>query len=572
MVWIAALCVPLYALGADAIGLLNSQEAFRATAAREMHARADWIVPTLNGEPYLAKPPMIYWAQLALARIRGADPSLLDLRLTTALAGWVGVVATYFLARRLAREATDEPSASRAAGAWSALGLAVGILYVRSARMGELDILIVPAVVLAIAALHAAWSSASASGRTHWPAIACAALCAAIAALTKGPVPLAVIGVAMLGAMLLGAACTARARSGAIAGAVVGAIAVGILGARNAEGLGDAPGVAALSACGAMVGALLGAAAHPRAVRAWAPLVWRCHLELVIGAGVLALWAWGAAVRGRIGAEAVAAAAARELEDNLRLLVPRSPIHNLEFLTYAMLPIAVAAVGALVWCIRERPRPTRGALILFAWILGGFILFSVAGKGVARYLTPVWPAIAIAGGWHIAAVVRPRLTDRAAWAPVRSACVAVFLAAAIGQGAWYAIARPLLLSNRSPAPLAKAMRGFEPPGADRLAIWDIDPLIFEYHYGATIRRWDAKSAGDMLEWIRSSPHPVTLLAQRETERVVRNRGSVRSILTEAGIPFATGDDSPFPPWYHHPDNAPVEVLVIDPGTTRPGGR
>jgi hypothetical protein len=237
-----------------------------------------------------------------------------------------------------------------------------------------------------------------------------------------------------------------------------------------------------------------------------------------------------------------------------------------------MLPIAVAAVGALVWCIRERPRPTRGALILFAWILGGFILFSVAGKGVARYLTPVWPAIAIAGGWHIAAVVRPRLTDRAAWAPVRSACVAVFLAAAIGQGAWYAIARPLLLSNRSPAPLAKAMRGFEPPGADRLAIWDIDPLIFEYHYGATIQRWDAKSAGDMLEWIRSSPHPVTLLAQRETERVVRNRGSVRSILTEAGIPFATGDDSPFPPWYHHPDNAPVEVLVIDPGTTRPGGR
>ena len=61
---ITVLCLPLYALGATAIGVVNEQEAFRATAAREMHARSDWIVPTLHGEPYLAKPPLIYWAQL----------------------------------------------------------------------------------------------------------------------------------------------------------------------------------------------------------------------------------------------------------------------------------------------------------------------------------------------------------------------------------------------------------------------------------------------------------------------------------------------------------------------------
>lgn len=562
----------MYCLGADAVGLLNTQEAFRATAAREMHARGDWILPTLRGEPYLAKPPMIYWAQLALARLRGAEPAVLDLRLTTALAGLLGVLGTYLLARRLTRDTGADPATAVDAARWSALALAIGILYVRSARMGELDILIVPFILLAIGALHAAWSAASAHARTHWPAIALAALGAAGAALTKGPVPLAVIAVAIGGAILLEAAREHGSRRGAIAGAAVGAASAGLLASRNFTALPDVLGVAAFAACGAMLGAVLGACATPRAARMAAARLWRCHLELVLAAGLLSIWGWSAAVRARIGADAVAAAAARELEDNLRMLVPESPINNMEFLAYGMLPAGALAAGAGVWAIRQRPRGTRAGLLLCAWILGGFVLFSVAGKGVARYLTPLWPAIAMVGGMWLTLVVRPSLRIAGRWAAARTACIAIAIACALAQAGWYALARPVLMRERSPQDLAEAMRNAMGITPERVALWDIQGLEFEYHFGAPIRRWDQKSAEQMLAWMRAAEGPLWLLAQHETDRVVRHRGSVRALLSDAGFDWTVADPAVAGRWTHAPASTTVELLEIKPRDPVPGGR
>lgn len=562
----------MYCLGADAIGLLNTQEAFRATAAREMHARGDWVLPTLHGEPYLAKPPMIYWVQLALARLRGAEPGVLDLRLTTAIAGILGVLGTYLLARRLARDTGAESADALDVARWSALALALGILYVRSARMGELDILIVPFILLAIGALHTAWRTASAHARTHWPAVALAALGAAGAALTKGPVPLAVIAVAVGGAILLEAARAHGSRRGTLVGAAVGACAAGLLASRNITTLPDTLGVAAFAACGAMLGAVLGACVTPRAASMAAARLWRCHLELVLAAGFLSIWAWSAAVRARIGADAVAAAAARELEDNLRVLVPESPINNLEFLAYGMLPAGVLAAAAGVWAIRQRPRGTRAGLLLCAWILGGFALFSIAGKGVARYLTPLWPPIAMVGGMWLTLILRPRLRIAGHWPSVRALCISIAIACAVAQAGWYALARPRLMRERSPQDLAEAMRNTMGVTPERVAIWDIQGLEFEYHFGAPIRRWDQKTAEEMLAWVRSADRPVWLLAQRETDRVVRHRGSVRTILREAGFDWSVADPSAAGEWTHAPASTPVELLEIKPRDPMPGGR
>ncbi len=426
-----------------AIGLVNDQEGFRATAAREMATRGDWILPTLRGEPYLAKPPMIYWIQLSIAQVRGAAPGLFDLRITTALAGWLGVVATYLVARRFARGVGADARGALASARWSAAGLAVGILFVRSARSGELDVLLVPWVVMAIGAIAAAWDSAV-QRRTNWVAIAIAMIGAAGAALTKGPVPLGVIGITIVGAILLDAIRTTPTRAPAIIGGLLGALTIAAASGASAVSWRDAPGVIVHAILGGIVGAVLGAAASPRAARSWAPALRRCHLELVLGAGVFAIWAWGQAVKSRIGAEAVAVAAGRELEDNLRFLVPESPINNLEFLAYGLLPITTAAICAMVWCIRERPRPTRSALILLAWIVGGFILFSAAGKGVARYLTPIWPAIAMVGGIWIATGIRRWADQRGAWSRVRAVLVSTILIFGIAQGLWYAAARPAL--------------------------------------------------------------------------------------------------------------------------------
>src|SRR5687768_2218011 len=95
---LTAVCGLTYLPGLTAHGLTNWQEAQRALVAREMQSRGEWIVPTVNDRPYLAKPPMIYWWQLAIAKARGAQSGEFELRLTVALAGWLGVVALYLVA------------------------------------------------------------------------------------------------------------------------------------------------------------------------------------------------------------------------------------------------------------------------------------------------------------------------------------------------------------------------------------------------------------------------------------------------------------------------------------------
>src|SRR5207248_897606 len=95
------LCWLVYLPGLTTQGLANWQESQRALVAREMQSRGEWIVPTVEGRPYLAKPPMIYWCQIAIARARGAVSGEFELRLTVALAGWAGVLATYLVGRRM---------------------------------------------------------------------------------------------------------------------------------------------------------------------------------------------------------------------------------------------------------------------------------------------------------------------------------------------------------------------------------------------------------------------------------------------------------------------------------------
>ena len=79
-------------------------EGVNAEAAREMREADTWVVPTFNYQLRTAKPVMLYWLQRASYAAFGV--SEWSARLPSVLAGWLAVLLTYELARRMFGRAT----------------------------------------------------------------------------------------------------------------------------------------------------------------------------------------------------------------------------------------------------------------------------------------------------------------------------------------------------------------------------------------------------------------------------------------------------------------------------------
>ena len=73
---LVAFCGFLLFYGLGAFGLLGADEPRYAQVAREMLNRNDWVSPTLNGRPWLEKPPLYYWqAMLSYGVARALFPA-----------------------------------------------------------------------------------------------------------------------------------------------------------------------------------------------------------------------------------------------------------------------------------------------------------------------------------------------------------------------------------------------------------------------------------------------------------------------------------------------------------------
>jgi 4-amino-4-deoxy-L-arabinose transferase-like glycosyltransferase len=72
--------------GLGSYGLLNNNEGLYAEVAREMLISGNWVIPHLNGVPYIEKPPLLYWLIATCFSIFGV--SEFSARLVTTVSGF----------------------------------------------------------------------------------------------------------------------------------------------------------------------------------------------------------------------------------------------------------------------------------------------------------------------------------------------------------------------------------------------------------------------------------------------------------------------------------------------------
>lgn len=191
--------------------LLEPEEARYVEIPRQMLCHDRLLVPVLDGQDYLDKPPLLYWSVMCCYRAFG--PTVWAARLVPCLAAWLTVVVVCAWVRRIAG-----PRAAFAAGA--VLTLTGDFVY--RGPMLTMNGLLGLFVVSALAAGHLAITGPT-WRRGFWllSALACGA-----GVLTKGPVAAALVVVPLTALLWAHTGCRRRELA-ALAGyaALVGLVA-----------------------------------------------------------------------------------------------------------------------------------------------------------------------------------------------------------------------------------------------------------------------------------------------------------------------------------------------------------
>jgi len=119
--------------------LLEPDEGRYAQIPKEMLTHNSWVVPTLQGEPYLDKPPLMYWLVALSYRAFGVTPEAA--RLVPALCVHLTILAVYLIGRR---------SLGERGAFWAALLLSVAPGFVCIARLLLLDGLLTLCVTVSV--------------------------------------------------------------------------------------------------------------------------------------------------------------------------------------------------------------------------------------------------------------------------------------------------------------------------------------------------------------------------------------------------------------------------------------
>src|SRR5690606_8387971 len=149
---------------------------------------------------------------------------------------------------------------------------------------------------------------------------------------------------------------------------------------------------------------------------------------------------------------------------------------------------------------------TSGRWTPFVWIALAFVLFSTLGKGVARYLTPAWPGVALVGGLWLATVARERATSEGGARGLRWAAALAMVIAGAAQTWWYGAGRQDVEGYRSPREFVRELQRIAP--SERVGTYEIWNPALNYYFDRPVTRWEARprlggrSVEDLLETLR----------------------------------------------------------------------
>jgi 4-amino-4-deoxy-L-arabinose transferase-like glycosyltransferase len=125
-------------------------EARNLITAREMAATDNWLNPTMNGYPRLAKPPLPTWVNAAIAKFFPVD-NLAVHRIPAAIMGFLMVLAIFFITKSI--------SGDENVGYYSSLAAASSYYLILMSRQATWDIYCHSLMAVAIAFLIGEWRS-----------------------------------------------------------------------------------------------------------------------------------------------------------------------------------------------------------------------------------------------------------------------------------------------------------------------------------------------------------------------------------------------------------------------------
>lgn len=164
----------IFCWGIWSVPILAHNEARRMVVVQEMLKSGNWLVPTLNGEFYLAKPPLLYWLMAATCKLFSSQAEW-AMRLPSSL---MAVALLGLFLRKAARYLGQGPAL------FGVAILASSESFIEFARTAQIEMLLTFTLSLSVF-----WFlDYLTSQKKVWLTLSYAALGAAI--LTKGPVAL----------------------------------------------------------------------------------------------------------------------------------------------------------------------------------------------------------------------------------------------------------------------------------------------------------------------------------------------------------------------------------------------